>query len=93
MSVRFKSFDISFSKTAALVRNHVVCVNLTIYQSMYEWNQFVFKQIKRVNDKEQLLRIIYSLYFEIKRNNNKKHSSDFFYEELFLPLKYVRLQS
>ena len=81
MSVLFISFDISFSKTADIVRNHVGYVNLTIYQSMYELNPFVFKQIKRVNDEKQLLRIIYSLYFEIKcnNNNNKKHSSDFFY--------------
>ena len=54
MSVCFKSFDVShgFSKTAAFVQNHVFRVNLAIYQSMYDLNQFVFKQIKRVNDKE-----------------------------------------
>ena len=54
MSVCFKSFDVShdFSKTAAFVQNHVVWVNLTIYQSMYDLNQFVFEQIKRVNDEE-----------------------------------------
>ena len=54
MSVCFKSFDVFyyFSKTAAFVQNHVVWVNLTIYQSMYYLNQFVFEQIKRVNDEE-----------------------------------------
>ena len=35
---------------------------------MYDSNQFVFKQIKRVNDEEQLLRILRCLYFEIKYN-------------------------
>ena len=58
-------------------------VNLTIYQSMYDSNQFSFKQIKRVNDEEQLLRIFRSLYFEIKCNNHKKDSLDFFYQEPF----------
>ena len=54
VSVCFKLFDVShdFSKTAAFVQNHVVWVNLTIYQSMYDLNQFVFEQIKRVNDEE-----------------------------------------
>ena len=54
MSVRFKSFDVfhDFSKTAAFVQNHVVWVNLTIYQSMYDLSQFVFEQIKRLNDEE-----------------------------------------
>ena len=49
MSVCFKSFKVSHncSKTANLVGNNVVCVNLTIYQSMYEPNQFIFKQIKQ----------------------------------------------
>ena len=63
MSVCFKSFDISrdFSKTAAIVRNHVVWFNLAIYQST-----------KRVSDEEQLLRIFCSLYFEMKCNNHKK---------------------
>ena len=85
MSVCFKSFDVShdFSKTAAFFRNPVVWVNLTIYQSMYDSNQFSFKQIKRVNDEEQLLRIFRSLYFEIKCNNHKKDSLDFFYQEPF----------
>ena len=72
MLVYFKSFDVShdFSKTAALalVRNHVFWVNLTIYQSMYDSNQFVFQQIKRVNDEKRLLRIFRCLYFEIKYN-------------------------
>ena len=89
MSVCFKSFDVShaFSKTAALVRNHVVWVKLTIYQSTYDSNQFVFKQINRLNDEDQLLRIFCSLYFEIKCNNHKKDSFDFFYQDLFVPLK------
>ena len=65
----------------------MVWVNLTIYQSMYDSKQFVFKQIKRVHDEEQLLRIFPSLYFEIKCNDHKKDSFDFFYQELFLPLK------
>ena len=54
VSVCFKLFDVShdFSKTAAFVQNHVVWVNLTICQSMYDLNQFVFEQIKRVNDEE-----------------------------------------
>ena len=55
-----------FSETAALVRNYVVWVNLTIYQSIYDSNHFVLKQIKWVNDEEQLLRIFRNLYFEIK---------------------------
>ena len=72
MPVCFKSFDVphDFSNTAALVRNHMVWVILRIYQNMYDSNQFVFKQIKRVNDKEQLT-ILGCLYFEIKRNNRK----------------------
>ena len=48
-----------------------------------------FKQIKLVNDEEQLPRIFGSLYFEIKCDNNKKDSFEFFYQELFLPLKYA----
>ena len=54
VSVCFKLFDVShdFSKTAAFVQNHVVWVNLTICQSMYDLNQFAFEQIKRVNDEE-----------------------------------------
>ena len=54
VSVCFKLFDVShdFSKTAAFVQNHVVWVNLTIYQSMYDLSQFVFEQIKRLNDEE-----------------------------------------
>ena len=54
VSVCFKSFDVShdFSKTAVFVQNHVVWVNLIIYQSMYGLNQFVFEQIKRLNDEE-----------------------------------------
>ena len=48
----------------------------------------VFKQNKRVNDEEQLLRISHSFYFEVKCNNNKKHSFDFFHRKLFLPLMY-----
>ena len=65
MSVCFKSFDVShgFSKTAAFIQNHVVWVNLTLYpriydltlqytKSMYDLNQFVFEQSKRVNDEE-----------------------------------------
>ena len=54
MSVCFKSFDLSygFSKTAAFVLNHVVWVNLTVYRSMYDLKQFVFEQIKRVNNEK-----------------------------------------
>ena len=55
MSVCFKSFDDvshDFLKTAAFVQNHMVWVNLTIYQSMYDLSKFVFEQIKRVNDQE-----------------------------------------
>ena len=55
MSVCFKSFDDvshDFLKTAASVQNHMVWVNLTIYQSMYDLSKFVFEQIKRVNDQE-----------------------------------------
>ena len=48
-----------------------------------------FKQIKLLNDEEQLPRIFDSLYFEIKCDNNKKDSFEFFYQELFLPLKYA----
>ena len=50
MSICFKSFDAShdFLKTAARVPNHVVCIILTIYQSMYDPNQFVFKKINRL---------------------------------------------
>ena len=71
MSVCFKSFDVAhnFSKITAHVRNHVVWVNLTIYQSMYNSYHFVFKQIKQVNDEDQLLRVFRCLYFEIKCNN------------------------
>ena len=88
MSVCFISFDVShdFSKTTMFVRNYVVWVNLITYQSMYDSNQFVFKQIKWVNVEEQLLRIFCSLYFEIKCNNHKKGSFNLFYQEPFLPL-------
>ena len=74
MSACFKSFDISrdFSKTAAIVRNHVVWFNLAIYQST-----------KRVSDEEQLLRIFCSLYFEMKCNNHKKIHSIFSTRNLF----------
>ena len=59
MSVCFKSFDVSqsFSKTASVFRNQVVRANLTIYQSLYDLTQFVFKQIKPVNDEEQFFAI------------------------------------
>ena len=52
MSVCFKLFDAThgFSKIAALVRNHVAWINLTMYRSMYDSNQFVFIQIKRVSE-------------------------------------------
>ena len=43
-------------------------MNLTMYRSMYDSNQFVFIQIKQVNDEEQLLRKFCCLYFEIKCN-------------------------
>ena len=62
---------------------------LTVCFKSLESNQFVFKQIKRMNDEEQLLRISRSLYFEIKCNNNKKDSFEFFYQKPFLPLKHV----
>ena len=77
----FKSFDVShnFLKTATPILNHVVCMSPTNF----------FKQIKLVNDEEQLPRIFGSLYFEIKCDNNKKDSFEFFYQELFLPLKYA----
>ena len=54
MSVCFKSFDVSHNilKTAAFIQNHMFWVNLTMYQGMYGLNQFVFEQIKRVNDEE-----------------------------------------
>ena len=54
MWVCFRLSDVShdFSKTAAFVQNHVVWINLTIYQSMYDLYQFVLEQIKRVNDEE-----------------------------------------
>ena len=42
-----------------------------------------------MNDKEKLLRIFRSLCFETKCNNNKKDSFDCFYQERFLPLKFV----
>ena len=48
-----------------------------------------FKQIKQVNDEEQLLQIFRSLYFEKKCNNNKRDSFEFVYQELPLPLKYA----
>ena len=48
-----------------------------------------FKQIKRMNDEEQLLQFFCSLYFEIKYNNNEKDSFKFFDQERFLPLKYA----
>ena len=85
MSVCFKSFGIShnFSKTTALVRNHVVWVILKIYQSMYDSKQFVFEQIKQVNDEEQLLRIFGCLYFKIKCNNHKKRFIEFFLARTF----------
>ena len=53
MSGCFKSFDVShdFSKAAALLRNHVVWVTLTIYQNMHD----------SVNDEEQLLRVFRSI--------------------------------
>ena len=56
ISVCFKSFDISHD-ISAFVQTHVVWVNLTVYQSMYDLNQFDFEQIKSVNDEEKLLRI------------------------------------
>ena len=70
MSVCFKSFDVShnFSKTTAVVQNRVIWIHLTIYQSMYDSNQFVLKQIKRVSHEEQLLRRFCCLHFEIKCN-------------------------
>ena len=73
MSVWFESFSVFhyFLKTGALIQSHVIRVKLTIYESMYESNQFVFKQIKQVNDEEQFLLIFYSFYFEIKYKNNK----------------------
>ena len=54
MSVCFKSFDVSHNilRTAAFIQNHMFWVNLTMYQGMYGLNQFVFEQIKRVNDEE-----------------------------------------
>ena len=54
MSVCFKSFDVSHNilKTAAFIQNHMFWVNRTMYQGMYGLNQFVFEQIKRVNDEE-----------------------------------------
>ena len=83
MSVRFKIFDAShdFSKTAALVGNHVVWFNLTIYHSMYESNQFVFKEVKQVNDEKQLLQIFGNFYFKMKCNNNKNDSFHWSSEE------------
>ena len=42
-----------------------------------------------VNEEKQLLRIFCSLYFKTKCNN-KKDSFEFFYQELFLPLKYAK---
>ena len=60
-----------------------------VWVKSYHPNQFVFKQTKGVNDEEQLLRIIRSFYIKIKCNN-KKDSFEFFYQELFLPLKYVK---
>ena len=42
-----------------------------------------------MNDEEQWLRIFHSSYFEIKCNNDKKDSFEFFYQELFLPWKYA----
>ena len=38
------------------------------------------KEIKLVNDEEQLLRIFRSLFFEIKCNNDKKDLFDFYYQ-------------
>ena len=48
-----------------------------------------FKQIKRMDDDEQSLRIFRSFYFEIKCNSNKKDSFEFFFQKFFLPLKYA----
>ena len=48
-----------------------------------------YEQIKQANDEELLLRIFGSLYFEIKYNNNKNDSFEFFYQERFLPLRYA----
>ena len=89
MSVCFKSFGVShnFSKTAALVQNHVVWVILTIYQSMHDSKQFVFKQINQVNDEEQLLKIFGCLYFKIKCNNHKKRFIRFFLAITFSAFK------
>ena len=89
MLVCFKSFDVSheFPKTADLVRNQVVWVNMAIYQSTHISNQFSVKQIKWVNCEAQFLRIFCSLYFETKCNNHKRDSFDFFYQQPFLPLK------
>ena len=52
--LNFFSFDVSHdcSKTAAFVQNHVVWVNLPIYQSLYDLNQFAFEKIKTVNDEK-----------------------------------------
>ena len=36
-----------------IFRRLLLSFNLTIHQSMYDSNQYVFKQIKRVNDKAQ----------------------------------------
>ena len=71
MSVWFKSFSVFhyFLKTGAVIQSLVIWVKLTIYESMYESNQFVFKQIKQVNDEEQFLQTFYSFYFEIKYKN------------------------
>ena len=44
-----------------------------------------------MNDEEQLLRISHSLYFEIKCNNNKKDSFEFFYQKPLLPLCVIIL--
>ena len=71
MSVWFESFSVFhyFLKTGAVIQSLVIWVKLTIYESMYESNQFVFKQIKQVNDEEQFLQTFYSFYFEIKYKN------------------------
>ena len=70
MSVCFKLFDIShnFWKAATPILNHMVC----------RVKPISFKQIKRVNDEEQSLRIFRNLYFKIKCNDNKKDSFEFF---------------
>ena len=62
---------------------------------MYVSNQFVFKQIICVNDEEQLLRILRSLYFEKKCNNHKKYLFDFFLSKSFsaFNIVYININS